>query len=218
MRILIAEDDAVSRRVLQTLLGKWGHEVISTCDGNEAWEAIQRDDAPALVMLDWMMPGIDGVELVRRTRLEHCTRPFYLILLTAKGSKENIVEGFEAGADDFISKPFHREELRARVNAGVRILQLQKDLTRRVNELQEALANVTQLQGLLPICCYCKNIRNDQNYWQEVETYIGEHSGTRFSHGICPECYEKVMKPSLERSKLEKQAEAEAAVVDPSAR
>jgi len=211
MRILIAEDDAVSRRVLQTLLGKWGHEVICTCDGAAAWEAIQRDDAPALLMLDWMMPGIDGIELVRRTRLELCTRPFYIILLTAKGSKENIVEGFEAGVDDFITKPFHSEELRARVNAGVRILQLQKDLTRRVTELQEALANVTKLQGLLPICCYCKNIRNDQNYWQEVESYIGEHSGTRFSHGICPSCYETVVKPKIEQSRLDNQPAADAA-------
>ncbi len=197
MRILIAEDDAVSRRVLETMLIKWGHEVVVACDGQEAWQAMQQLDVPSLAVLDWMMPEMDGVEVCRRARrLEH-TRRTHIILLTAKGQKEDIVAGLQAGADDYLTKPFDKEELRARLNAGVRIVQLQTELADRVRELEAALANVKLLQGLLPICCYCKKIRDDGNYWQQVEHYLTEHSDAQFSHGICPDCYDKVIRPQL---------------------
>ena len=104
----------------------------------------------------------------------------------------------QAGADDYITKPFDRDELRARLEVGRRIVELQRSLARRVQQLEEALARVKQLQGLLPICSYCKKIRDDRNYWQQLESYLSDHSEAQFSHGICPDCYEKIVKPDLE--------------------
>ena len=198
MKVLIAEDDTVSRRLLEATLIRWGYEVVVASDGVEAWEALQGDDAPSLAILDWMMPGLDGLEICRRIRKMPSSTPPYLILLTAKGGREDLVTGLEAGANDYVTKPFNREELRARVQVGVRMLELQQHLADRVRALEEALARVTQLQGLLPICSYCKKIRDDQNYWQQVESYIAEHSQAQFSHSICPDCYEKLVKPELD--------------------
>jgi len=199
VRVLIAEDDAVSRHLLEATLHKWGYEVIVTTDGLEALEILRQPDAPSLAILDWMMPGMDGAEVCLKARELSASRLLYIILLTAKGRKEDVVEGLTAGADDYIIKPFDRSEMKARMNAGERILRLQAELAARVKELELALANVKLLQGLLPICCYCKKIRNDQNYWQQVDTYVAEHSEAQFTHGICPECRDKIVKPELER-------------------
>jgi DNA-binding response OmpR family regulator len=198
MRIVIAEDDPVSRRVLHTTLLKWGYEVVVTGDGHAAWDVLQQADAPPLAILDWMMPGMDGVEVCRRVRSNHVAYPIYIILLTAKGSTEDIVEGLEAGADDYITKPFDRDELRARLHVGARVLRLQAALADRVGELETALARVKQLQGLLPICSYCKKIRDDQNYWHQVESFVTQHSEAKFSHSICPECFDEIVKPEFE--------------------
>lgn len=200
MRVLLAEDDAVSRRVVETFLARWGFEVVAVSDGDEAWRILQGRDAPNLIILDWMMPGVGGVELCRRVREGGHPLPAYIILLTARTSREDVVSGLESGADDYITKPFHSEELRARVRGGVRIVELQTSLARRVRELEEALASVRLLQGLLPICSYCKKIRNDQNYWQQVDAYISEHSDAVFSHGICPDCFDKIVSPQLKRA------------------
>jgi DNA-binding response OmpR family regulator len=201
MRILIAEDDAVSRRRLEATLQKWGYEVLAVEDGLAAWEVLQGEMPPPLAILDWMMPGMDGIEVCRKVRERSPSRPLYIIVLTARGSREDVVAGLQAGGDDYVTKPFDREELHARVKVGLRVLQLQMNLAARVRELEEALARVKQLQGLLPICSYCKRIRADQNYWQQVEGYISEHSDAVFSHGICPDCFEKFVKPELNRLK-----------------
>jgi len=197
MRILIAEDDPVSRRVLDLRLKAWGHEVVMTKDGAEAWAALQRNDAPRLAILDWMMPGMNGVEVCRRLRQSQSTTPAYIILLTAKSSKEDVVKGLDAGANDYIVKPFDFQELRARVQVGAPVVELQQRLAERVIELEEALAQVKRLQGIVPICSYCKHVRNDQNYWQQVESYVSAHSEARFSHLVCPACYEEVVMPQL---------------------
>lgn len=197
VRVLIAEDDAVSRRLLESTLRRWGYEVAVVVDGREAWAALEQPDAPALAVLDWMMPGLDGVDVCRRVRGQTRPTPPYIILLTAKTRREDVVEGLEAGADDFVAKPFDRDELRARLQVGVRMVTLQRKLADRVRELEAALGRVRQLQGLLPICAYCKKIRDDRNYWQQVEEYIGAHSDAQFSHGICPECYERILTPQL---------------------
>jgi DNA-binding response OmpR family regulator len=123
----------------------------------------------------------------------------YIILVTVRGGLENVVRGLEAGADDYMTKPFDPRELRARLNVGVRIVQLQRALVERFQELEDALKRVKQLQGLLPICSYCKKIRNDRNYWEQVDAYIASHSEAQFSHGICPDCYEIHLKPQLAR-------------------
>ena len=200
MKILIAEDDVVSRRMLQAFLLRWGYEVVIATDGAEAWRVLESGDAPKLAILDWMMPVMDGIEICRRVRLLPQASPAYLILLTARGGSQDIVQGLDAGADDYVTKPFSCEELRARVHVGVRMVELQTILAARVGELERALAGVNQLQGLLPICSYCKKIRDDRNYWQQVEGYISAHSEAQFSHGICPDCYESVVKPELAKS------------------
>ena len=192
MKTLIAEDDSVSRRLLQAALQKWGYEVTVTTQGREAWDALQQPGAPSLLILDWLMPELDGVEICRRIRASEALKSSYVILLTSRGSKEDIVEGLEAGADDYVTKPFDHGELRARVQVGARVIGLQNALAERVRELEEAIASVKTLQGLLPICCYCKKIRDDGNYWHRVESYIAGHANVRFSHGICPDCNDKL--------------------------
>ncbi|MBI3945133.1 MAG: response regulator [Armatimonadetes bacterium] len=197
MKILIADDDPQLLRLLEMTLEAWGYEVAAASDGAEAWEALQAADAPPLAVLDWVMPAVDGVTLCRRIRAAPCLRHMYLILLTARRNREDIIEALEAGADDHVGKPFDRAELRARVDVGARVMRLQSDLAARVRELEEALSRVRELQGLLPICSYCKRVRDDQNYWHQVEAYIHARLDTRFSHNICPECYESVVKPQL---------------------
>ena len=197
MRVLIAEDDMVSRRILETLLRNWGHEVVTTFDGEQAWQVMSAPEAPALAILDVMMPGVDGLEVCRRVRKLSPATPPHIILVTAKHGARAIVDGMEAGADDYLTKPYDRDELRARVQVGVRIVELQTRLAGRVRELEGALEHVRQLQGILPICSYCKKIRGDQDYWQTVESYVADHSEAEFSHSICPACYETTVKDQL---------------------
>ena len=194
MKILIAEDDPVSRCFLEVTLVKWGYDVITTRDGTEAWEILQ-GEAPAIAILDWMMPGMDGAQVCRRVRAIDTTTPTYIIMLTAKSEKEDVVEGLAAGADDYVTKPFDRRELHGRIKVGLRVAELQKRLADRVVEVEGALSRVKQLQGLLPICSYCKRVRDDQNYWQQVDSYISKHSEVAFSHSICPTCYDGLVQP-----------------------
>lgn len=200
MKVLVAEDDAVSRRALEVTLKRWGYEVVPARDGISAWQLLDEKDAPRLALLDWVMPGLDGVEVCRKVRAKCGGEPSYLILLSAKATTEDIVAGLESGADDYVTKPVDLPELRARLKVGTRILELQGALAERVRELGEALEHVRVLGGLLPICSYCKKVRDDQNYWQQVESFLSAHSDLRFSHGICPECFEKAVKPGLEKS------------------
>jgi DNA-binding response OmpR family regulator len=197
MRVLIAEDDLLPRRMLRGALAGWGYEVVEATDGTQAWQVLQGPDAPRLAVLDWMMPGLDGPEVCRRLRERPTAEPTYVLLLTARGAKADVVAGLRAGANDYLTKPFDREELEARLRVGQTVVQLQASLAARVRELEESLAQVRQLQGLLPICCYCKKVRDDQSYWQKVETYFAAHSEVRFSHGICPDCWTEVVEPGL---------------------
>jgi DNA-binding response OmpR family regulator len=199
MRVLIADDEATSRHLIQATLGSWGFEVLVAVDGCEALRVLQGSRGPEIAMLDWMMPGIDGLEVCRQVRATMPNAATYIILVTARGGLENVVRGLEAGADDYITKPFDPRELRARLHVGVRIVELQKALLERFRELEDALKRVKQLQGLLPICSYCKKIRNDRNYWEQVDAYVASHSEAQFSHGVCPDCYEIYLKPQLER-------------------
>jgi CheY-like chemotaxis protein len=195
MHVLLADDDAGYRLLVKSALVKWGYHPVVASDGTMAWNLLQKPDAPQLAILDWMMPGLNGLELCRRLRAQQ--KPIYIILLTANKEKIDIIQGLQTGADDYITKPFDREEFFARLQTGVRIVQLQQNLARRVEELETALAKVKQLAGLLPICCYCKKIRDDKNYWQRVEDYVSANADVRFSHGICPNCYEAVVEPQL---------------------
>jgi phosphoserine phosphatase RsbU/P len=200
MKILIAEDDAVCRSVLERMLKKWGHDVVVACDGLAARQVLQQDDAPRLAILDWIMPGLDGPDVCRKVRDLVRQEPTYIILLTVKGRKEDVVVGLESGADDFIAKPFDEQELRSRIRVGERMVALQRKLADRVRKLEAALAEVSMLHGLLPICSYCKKVRDDKNYWQEVETYVAAHTDIHFSHGICPTCWGDVVEPELAKA------------------
>ena len=179
MRILIADDDRLSTTMLGRTLEQWGFEVVVAHDGAAAWQAIVADKPPALAILDWMMPQIDGIDLCRRVRATALGSPVYLILLTARNSRAYLVAGLEAGADDYLTKPFDPDELRARIHVGRRTLAL--------------IANIKRLTGLLPICSYCKRIRSDHDYWEQVESYISEHTDALFTHSVCPSCMVKVM-------------------------
>jgi two-component system cell cycle response regulator len=140
VKILIADDDVTSRLILTGVLRKHGHEVVATVDGTEAWEAMRRPDAPILAILDWMMPGLSGVEVCRLVRGLQSDQPPYLVILTSRGEKTDIVEGLEAGADDYLAKPFDPGELRARVDVGGRVIELQV----RLREAYEAAAYEAQ--------------------------------------------------------------------------
>ncbi len=133
-------------------------------------------------------PGLDGIDVCRKIREKDESNPTYIILLTARQDKEDIVAGLEAGANDYIVKPFDKNELRARIEVGRQVVNLQTALSEQVQELKKALAHVKTLQGIIPICMHCHKIRDDQQAWQGLERYIENHSEANFSHGICPDC------------------------------
>jgi len=201
MRILVAEDGKVDRLRLEKILSEWGFEVESFRDGNKTMARLSEPDPPRLCILDWVMPGIEGTELCRRIREKFPEESFYLIILTARQGIDNVIEGLSAGADDYVTKPFVSRELRQRIDVGVRVLGLEQLLSKKVNQLEEALEDVKSLQGLLPICSYCNKIRNDEDYWEKVETYITRHADVEFSHSICPTCYEQHVQPMLNHRK-----------------
>lgn len=189
--VLVADDDRTTTMILAAALKRWQCEVTVVADGAAAWEHLATH-RPGLAILDWMMPSVDGPTLCRRIREDADLAGMYVLLLTSRDSRADLVAGLDAGADDYLTKPVDREELRARVHVGMRVATLQTRLHERVEELQEALSQVRRLEGLLPICSYCKNIRSDGDSWQQMEQYIAEHSDAQFSHGICPACYERV--------------------------
>jgi CheY-like chemotaxis protein len=166
MNILIAEDDAVSRMILEKTLTNWGHAVVATETGSQAW-ALYGAGEFRLVISDWMMPEIDGLELCRKIRILARKDYTYVILLTAKSGKSSYLEGMQAGADDYLTKPFDADELNQ--------------------------SDVETLRGIIPICAWCHKIRDDDKLWQSAEEYFGKHADVDFSHSICPECREKQM-------------------------
>ncbi len=184
MKILVVDDDPVSRLMLQALLTKQGYQVLVAGNGREAWDIFQQDLQISIVITDWIMPELDGLRLCQMIRDMGREKYTYIILITVMAGKGSYLEGIAAGADDFLSKPYDPDVLRARLHVAQRLLDLQ--------------AQVRQLQGMLPICSYCKRIRNDDNLWTQVEAYISEHSAADFTHGICPECEDKHIRPQLE--------------------
>jgi DNA-binding response OmpR family regulator len=188
MTVLLADDDAVSRRVVQIALERWGHAVVVAADGAAAWRHLEAREGPVLAILDWMMPGLDGLEICRRIRASRTLQGSYVLLLTARAGCEDVVLGLDSGADDFLSKPFDRRELQARLAVGDRVLSLQGALATRVTELEAALARVRSLEGLLPICAHCKRIRHESGQWEPLEELVRASAGAEFTHGICPDC------------------------------
>jgi sigma-B regulation protein RsbU (phosphoserine phosphatase) len=203
MKILIADDDPVANCLLEDQLRHWQYEVTSVADGPAAWDVLAGPGAPPMAILDWQMPGVSGVELCQKFRHDFPARPAYLAILTgSRVELESLVTGLEFGADDFLLKPFDAAELRARLRAARRVLQLQQDLAGRVAELGQALAEVKQIRGLLPICAWCQKIRDGKNNWHRIESYASQNTGATFSHGICPECKKKHFKPELDSQNI----------------
>jgi len=196
MKLLLADDDPIYCRVMQKSLAA-DFEVVVASNGRDAWQALMQPTAPKIAVLNWIMPHTDGVELCHKIRGTEGTVRVYVLLVTAKSRLQEIISGFKAGADDYIVKPFHPSELRARVLVGSRIVALQDELADRIEKLQDALAHVHTLRRLLPICSYCKRIRDDQDYWEQVDAYLRKHSDLEFTHSICPTCYEKYWKSEL---------------------
>lgn len=204
MRAILADDDTLHQRLLAATLTRWGFTPEVTGDGCRALELLTAADGPCLALIDWVMPGLEGPDLVRRLRELPRQHLYYVILLSAHSATDDVIAGLRAGADDYVTKPFEPDELFARLQVGVRVLSLQQSLAAKVAELADALASVRQLQGLLPICSYCKNVRTDDNYWQNLEHYLVRHTGLQLSHGICPGCYRDVVEPELERLKAQR--------------
>ena len=178
-KILIAEDDLVSAKILSRLLERLGYEVAIARDGDEAWQLFEAEPV-RLIVSDWMMPGIDGLALCEKVRAYPAIPYTYFILLTAnRTTADNYKLAADAGVDDFLTKPIDREALQMRLHVAARILKF--------------TAEIRQLKELIPICVYCRKVRDEENYWQQVETYIQKETGSRFSHGACPDCCEKEM-------------------------
>ena len=201
--ILIADDHELNRKLLVSLLSTKGHEMEEAKDGTEALAKLREmsERGPVVGLIDWQMPGLEGIDVCRHAR-DVAQNPnadqLYLILLTVRDAKSDIVAGLEAAANDYTTKPFNGEELLARVAIGAKMVLLQQSLAARVAELEVALGQVKQLSGLLPICMYCKKIRDDKDYWQQVDHYIAAHTSAVFSHGICPECFDGRLQSALD--------------------
>lgn len=190
VKILAVEDDAVARAVLRKALQKLGHEVIEAKDGQEAW-ALMEAEPVRVIVSDWMMPKLSGLELCRKLRARSGAEYVYFILITANSADSaNRIEAADAGVDDFLSKPLNVEELWMRLRVAERILRF--------------ATQVRQLEELLPICSYCKKIRDDQNYWQQMEGYINERTGSEFSHSVCPDCMVRVVQPEIDKMRAER--------------
>jgi DNA-binding response OmpR family regulator len=177
MNILIVDDDLTSRLILEATLKKLGHDVISAHSGVEAL-AIFHKGAVSLLISDMVMPDLDGLELCRQIRAAGRAQYTYIIMLTSVSGKHSYLVGMKAGADDFIVKPFDEDLLAARLVVAERILNLQ--------------SQVNQLSGLLPICALCKKVRDDHNYWEQVESYVAKRTDAKFTHSYCPDCFNKL--------------------------
>lgn len=185
MKLLIADDDRTTRIILRKNIQQWDYEVFEAEDGQTALEMLEGEDGIRLAVLDWEMPGLDGVEICRRISKRESSSMIYTLLLTRKSDKRDIIYALDQGAHDFLTKPVDIGELRSRIAVGRRLVEAQ-------DQLRAANTQIRQLHGLLPICASCKKIRDDKGYWTGIENYIRERSEAEFSHSICPECREKL--------------------------
>ena len=195
--ILIVDDTPANLRLLSNMLVEQGYKVRLSPNGKLALMNAQAAP-PDLILLDIKMPGMNGYEVCEQLKADPRTRDIPVIFISALDQTEDKVKAFTFGGVDYVTKPFQVEEVLARVETHLRLSELQRQLTERVRELEEALDKVKKLEGLLPICSYCKRVRDDQDYWHRVESYIEARSEALFSHGICPDCYEEHITPQLE--------------------
>ena len=184
MKVLIAEDELIASRVLEAALRHLGHEPLLAENGESAWQILQTEPV-RVVVSDWQMPGLDGLGLCRKIRARPGDYVYFMLLTQQAATEQNLREATEAGVDDFLGKPVDSGQLWMRLRVAERILSYATE--------------VRQLESFLPMCGYCKNIRDDKNYWQQIEGYINERTGSEFSHSICPDCYQRVVVPELDK-------------------
>ena len=169
MRVLVADDDPLSRTLVTSLLARAGFQVVVEDTGDDAFAALTAVDAPQLAVLDWVMPGRSGVDICRALRAARRERYTYIVMLTARDSRDERLECIDAGADDFLAKPIDQAELLARLRSGERVIGLENSLADRIAELNDALKQVKQLEGIITICMHCKRIAAGADGWQRLE-------------------------------------------------
>lgn len=194
MLIYVADDDEINLRLIKAVLGQAGFTNMKLYFSGKSMMDELTHNRPDLLLLDIMMPGFSGYEVLEWIKQDPQLSDIPIIMITAASLDDNmepLARSFELGAMGFISKPFSNLELVQRVKSALR-------MEKQRQALEQAARQIRSLEKLLPICSYCKKIRADKNYWQEVEGYISEHTDTMFSHSICPDCYETHVKPQLE--------------------
>lgn len=199
MKVLVVDDIPENISALAIALESEGFDIETAASGEQALQLIS-NDSPDLVLLDIKMNGMDGFETCLTLKKSDATRDIPVIFLTVSKETEAIVRGYTCGGVDYISRPFRQEEACARVRTHLYLRALMKEKEKLIGELQEALAKVKILSGLLPICASCKKIRDDKGYWNQIETYIRERSEADFTHSICPKCA-KMLYPGLLKDK-----------------
>lgn len=182
MKILAIDDDPVSLQVLESALDSLGHQTVLARDGEAAWGAMD-DRSLRIVVCDWQLPGLDGLQLCHRVRHHRDEYVCFILLTERSATDENLERAFAAGVDDFLTKPVRLRELKLRLHVAQRTVKFTTEMRR--------------LESFLPICSYCRKVRDDHDYWKQLEIYLNERVGTKFSHGICPACYEDVVAPKL---------------------
>ncbi len=202
-RVLIADDDERPRQLLGHYLKSWGFHVVACQDGMEAVRLLESDNGPALALIDWKMPGLEGVEICRRIRGRTGRHPYtYIILVTGES---DAAAGLEAGADDFVTKPYNVDELRARLTVGQRVVGLERRLAEHIEMLRDALDQIGKLPeagGAVCLCPVCKRTRGHEENWQSIEMYLQEHAGTHSVHETCPDCLEKTRQQTRDANPL----------------
>ncbi len=188
MKLLIAEDEYTTRLTVQVILEQWGYRVDSVEDGTSAWKLLQNPEGPQIAILDWEMPGIDGVELCHKVKMLERETPVYVIMLTGRDDKDDILKGFDAGADDYMTKPFDENELRARVRVAERLVSIQEELAISNSELREVLNHVEMLQSNLPLCTSCLSIQDYDGAWRTMKEYAKSKDDPRFQFSTCQDC------------------------------
>ncbi|HVN95715.1 MAG TPA: response regulator [Syntrophorhabdaceae bacterium] len=199
-RVLITDDDPDNLALMTSVLRRAGYDVFPTKSGEECLHAAQ-DCRPALLLLDVVLPDISGIEVLRQVKSSPTLTDAFVILMSGVDvSSERQADGLNIGADGYITKPISNKELVARVQAMERIKIAEDALREKERELQEsvsylraALSEIKVLKGLIPICSSCKKIRNDLGFWDQLESYLSEHTDAIFTHGLCPECFQKTV-------------------------
>ncbi len=204
MKILLVEDDKILRKILkEEIKNHFKFEIVETERGIKAIN-FEKDEEVKIVPLDWELPDIDGIRVWNFLRkINRKTYP-YIIMLTGKNKKEDIILGLNQGTDDYIGKPFDLKEMIARIKVGKRTISILDVLREKIDALENSLKEINILKGLLPICSYCKSIMVDEDYWEKLEDYLLKNTEVKLSHGVCPECYSKHIEPKLKLQKIKR--------------